>query len=103
MAAAPAVSWFTLPLDQLRWLNGSPLHFQSSPGVTRGFCPRCGIPLTYRSDAFPDEIDITLCSLDAPSMLAPRDHTQTADKLPWDVIGDGLPQFPHSRAEGSAG
>lgn len=103
VAAAPAVSWFTVPLTGLQWLNGAPVEFQSSPGVTRSFCAACGTPLTYRSDQSPGEIDITLCSLDAPSALAPRDHTQTSGKLPWDVIGDGLPEYPRSRSEGRAG
>ena len=103
VAGAPAVSWFTVRRDAVRWPAGAPLEFQSSPGVMRSFCAACGTPIGYRSDDAPDEIDLTVCSLDAPAALAPRDHTQTADKLPWDVIGDGLPQYPHSRAQGLAG
>jgi hypothetical protein len=99
VSGAPEVSWFTVAPGGFQLLNGTPAELRSSAHVTRTFCAACGTALTYRRDDAPEELDITICSLDQPEALAPADHTHTSDRLPWNVIGDGLPQYPRSRAE----
>ena len=101
-AGAHVVGWFSAPAASVRFAGAEPVRFRSSPGVERGFCGVCGTTLTYRSDAFPDEIDLTLASLDRPERWPPRDHTQVADRLPWDVVCDGLPAFATTRQEAGA-
>ncbi|MDL2355147.1 MAG: GFA family protein [Pseudomonadota bacterium] len=100
---APAVSWFTVALDDFRLLLGIPAEFRSSAHVIRTFCDACGTAISYRNDAMPGEIDVTLCSLDHPEAMAPADHTFTGYRLPWNVLGDGLPQYPGLRSEGISG
>lgn len=39
-------------------------EFSATPGVYRGFCKRCGSPLTYRSEESPEELEITTGSVD---------------------------------------
>ncbi len=51
-------------------------------------------------DDFPDEIDVTLCSLDNPEAVLPKDHTRTSSRLPWVKLADGLPSYRESRQEG---
>ncbi|MGI4945401.1 MAG: GFA family protein [Janthinobacterium lividum] len=92
---AAAVAWFTVPSSTLRWTAGTPAAFQSSPGVMRRFCAVCGTSLTY--EGAPGEVDVTICSLDDPNVVPPRDHTRTAARLSWDIIGDGLPTHPQGR------
>jgi hypothetical protein len=53
--------------------------------------------LTFHSSRFPDEIDITLCSLDDPEQLQPKDHTHTSSQLSWVKLDDGLPRFSEER------
>jgi len=77
-------------------VSGEPARFRSSSHGTRAFCPRCGTPLTFQSTRAPDEIDVTTCSLDEPERIPPRDHTQTATRLPWVDLG-ALPAFPAER------
>lgn len=79
---------------------GQPARFRSSAHATRTFCPTCGSQLSFCDDASPDEIDITICSLDDPAAVAPRDHTYTSSRLPWLKLADGLKEFPRSRSEG---
>lgn len=100
-AGAPAVAWFSVPLTEFAIISGSLAHYRSSLHVERGFCAECGTQLTYQHDGFPHEIDITLCSLDDPESTRPDDHTYVHYRLSWMVSGDGLPQFPRSRAEGA--
>jgi hypothetical protein len=35
--------------------------------------------------------------MDTPEALKPEDHTWTESKLPWIVLGDHLPTYPHER------
>jgi hypothetical protein len=97
---APCVAWFTVPAAQFELLAGAPARFRSSSHATRTFCPTCGTQLTFVDDASPGEIDITICSLDDPELVPPRDHTFTSSKLDWLTLSDGLAQFRRSRSEG---
>jgi hypothetical protein len=92
-AGAPAVAWGTFARERFRVTRGELAEYRSSPAVTRGFCAGCGSSLTYRHDARPAEIDVTLASLDDPSPFAPQMHVWVRDKLPWESIDDALPQF----------
>jgi hypothetical protein len=96
-AGAHAVGWLTVRPSDLHWLDAAPQEFESSPGVHRAFCGRCGTPLTYRNSTRPTEIDVTVCSLEQPERAAPVDHIWMQDAPPWDRPGDGLPQHPAGR------
>ena len=65
----------------------------SSAGVERGHCANCGTSLTYASAQRPDEIDVTLATLDEPLALRPTCHLWIEDRLDWGPIEDGLPQY----------
>lgn len=51
-------------------------------------------PLTFESDEYPDEIDVTTASLDDPEAMPPRDQTHTKTRLRWVRLADGLPTYP---------
>jgi hypothetical protein len=93
-AGSPAVAWGTFARNGFRVTHGTLAEFRSSTPVRRGFCAACGSCLTYQNAARPDEIDVTLATLDDAAQLAPRAHVWVADKLPWMRIEDGLPQYP---------
>jgi hypothetical protein len=54
--------------------------------------------LIFEHDDFPDEIDITISSLDEPERVVPKDHTYTSSKLNWIELADSLPQYSESRS-----
>lgn len=93
-SGAPFVAWGTFSLPHFSIMRGSMALQSSSPQVRRGFCSACGTSLTYFHEGRPDEIDVTLASLDEPARLVPERHIWVADKLPWVTLGDGLPQHP---------
>lgn len=99
-SGAPFVAWFSVPKASFRLLAGEPTRFRSSARGTRSFCPSCGTPLTCELDDFPEEIDVTICSLDNPEAVLPKDHTWTSNRLPWVKLADGLPLYRESRQEG---
>ena len=91
---APMVPWGTFAREAVRIVHGRRSEFRSSAQVARGFCAHCGTSLTYRHEARAGEIDVTLSTLDDPTLLAPRMHVWVKDRLPWVAIGDDLPQLP---------
>jgi hypothetical protein len=96
---APFVAWFSVRPSEFRLLAGEPSRFRSSAKGTRSFCARCGTQLTFEGDDWPDEIDVTACSLDDPEAVPPRDHTRSSSKLRWIQLSDGLAQFPEARTD----
>jgi hypothetical protein len=97
-SGAPFVAWFTVGVADFAFTAGEPARLRSSEHGTRTFCPRCGTPLTFASSRSPAELDVTLCSLDEPERLPPRDHTHASTRLSWVTAGDALPTFPGARS-----
>jgi hypothetical protein len=89
----------TFARDRFVIARGRLAEYRSSPKVTRGFCASCGTSLTYCHDKRANEIDLTLATLDDPSVLVPEAHIWVQDKLPWVIIGDGRPQFDTVRSD----
>ena len=87
------VGWVTVSLLSLQFDADRPAEFQSSPGVRRGHCARCGTTLSYYSAGRPNEIDLTIASLDEPEAVRAADHIWMQDALGWDAPADGKPQF----------
>ncbi|HEY4342334.1 MAG TPA: GFA family protein [Steroidobacteraceae bacterium] len=92
---AHAVGWLTVSAINVAFTGDRPREYASSPGVMRSFCGRCGTPLTYCNVRRPDEVDITVCTLDQPEFAAPVDHIWMQDAPGWDVLCETLPR--HSR------
>ena len=97
---APCVAWFSVRTDDFRFTQGAPTQYRSSQHATRTFCATCGTQLTFADDSSPDEIDITICSLDVATEVEPQDHTFTASQVPWLKLADALPAYRRSRSEG---
>jgi hypothetical protein len=93
---AATVAWFSIPRSQFRFTGGEPTRFQSSRRGTRTFCGRCGTQITFESTEFPHIMDITICSLDNPEGITPKDHTWVSSKLSWVRLDDDLPCYRRS-------
>ena len=98
-SGAPFVGWASFRRAGFHFTAGSPARFRSSPVALRSFCAACGTPLTFEHDDFPDELDLTLCSLDDPESIVPRDHTYVRSRLSWVERMNGLPQYPQAREQ----
>jgi hypothetical protein len=97
ISGAPFVAWFSVASGDFRFLSGEPASLRSSDHGTRTFCPRCGTPLTFRSSRSPEEVDVTVCSLDDPARVPPQDQTRVSAQLSWVRLDDRLPAFPEGR------
>ncbi|MEN0652332.1 MULTISPECIES: GFA family protein [Hyphobacterium] len=75
-------TWAGFRDDQVEWTGDRSLH-ESSPGVRRGFCAKCGTPLSYQGEKWPGETHLTLGSLDDPAALTPKGDAFAAEALDW--------------------
>lgn len=84
-----------------RWLGGEDLirEFESSPGVFRAFCSRCGSSIYSRRPDAPDVLRIRLGILNDDPERRSLAHFHVASKAPWYEIADGLPQFAQGPAD----
>jgi hypothetical protein len=90
---AAAVAWLSLERSQFRFTSGAPTRFKSTRRGTRTFCQQCGTQLTFETEDLPSEIDVTICSLDDPDGVRPKDETWISSKLSWVVLDDRLPRY----------
>lgn len=87
---APVTAYAGFERDCVAYTAGTPVRYQSSPGVVRSFCGRCGTPLTYEGERWPREVHIHLGTLDRPELLVPEGHASNEERLPWLRL-DGAP------------
>jgi hypothetical protein len=82
-SGAPFVSWLVVPKDKFSFTTGTPKQLQSSDRGRRFFCSSCGTPMTCIVDDHPDNVDVTLGSLDEPERFVPRFEIHTDTRLGW--------------------
>jgi hypothetical protein len=85
------MSWVTVPLDSFRWLAGSPAAYDSGPTCVRYFCGNCGAHLALFTRNSPQEIDVTIATLDHPEQAAASRHIWIENRLPWLHLDEHLP------------
>ena len=73
--------------------EGPVARYPSSPLLNRLFCPTCGTRIGAERASM-ERVSVGLAALDEPDGMAPACHMMTNYKIGWDVIADGLPQFP---------
>jgi hypothetical protein len=69
--------------DDVRWAGASPVIFESSSGVKRGFCGKCGTPVSYRGYKWSGETHLFIGEFDDPSDLVPAGDVFSKEALPW--------------------
>ena len=69
-SGGPMMAFGGVRLSEFFVSSGAIATFSSSDIAERGFCARCGTPLTYR-ELGSDRVSVTLGSLDEPGAVAP--------------------------------
>lgn len=85
-----AAAFVNVAKTELRWENGEPAYYLSSPFGRRGFCAACGTPISFD---YPDSprIDLTAGSLDEPAEPPNAPHFGVESRVPGWIPADGLP------------
>jgi hypothetical protein len=89
---AAFTTWVGVKKGSFDIIKGQLAVCNSSPGVERSFCGRCGTSLTYVAEQrWPGQISILAPTLDDPGIAVPTAHVYVQDRLPWVKLADGLP------------
>jgi hypothetical protein len=76
--------------DEVSWTGSEPTYYASSKMARRGFCHRCGTPLTFEYLAS-ERIDLSAGSLDDPGAFKPNEHFAVESRIASWHADDGLP------------
>ncbi|MEZ5892102.1 MAG: GFA family protein [Parvularculaceae bacterium] len=76
-------TWVGFTDDAVRWPAGAPSFYASSKGVKRGYCGKCGTPLTYASDKWPGETHFLIGVMGDPHAYTPTGEVFAEDALAW--------------------
>jgi len=91
---APVVAFVVFTADQVEWLFGDRVRYESSRGIFRAFCRDCGTPLTFEAnDAGSELIEIHISTLDNPDEFPPNEHTHYGERISWFEVADKLPRY----------
>jgi hypothetical protein len=92
-AGAPSLAWVIFRHGDVRIVDGELSVHESSPGVERGFCGKCGTSLSYSRANRPGFFDVTAAPLDDANCLPPAKEIWTSQRLAWVAPNPNLPQF----------
>ena len=93
---ADFATWAAVAPKNFAVTSGEMTIYNSSPGVQRGFCSKCGTSLSYAGDDWTDYA-ILAATLDDPAFAKPTTNVYLSHQLPWVVLDDELrtyQQFP---------
>ena len=97
VSGAAFLTWIELERRQFELTRGTPERLEYESRVVRRFCGACGTPLTYERLKEPENVDVTLCSLDDPVAFQPQDHVWADRQLSWADVGGELPRYSRGR------
>ena len=81
--------------DQVTFSGDERKIYESSPGVGRAFCGKCGTPLTWEGggDDLGPIFELHISTFDNPDALVPTAHAFYPERIPWFDIADNLPRY----------
>ncbi|MFP6816334.1 MAG: GFA family protein [Pseudomonadales bacterium] len=82
-SGAAFVTWLVAPISGFKYTGAEPTLLQSSEHGNRYFCGKCGTPVVCINDTHPDDVDITVGSLDDPEAVNPGFEFYTDTRLSW--------------------
>ena len=101
---APVVSFAGYIKDEIKWTGDERKIYASSPGIGRGFCGKCGTPLTwegYVEELGGDLIEVFISTTDDTDALVPQFHIWHDERLDWFDTADDLPRYHGWAHDGS--
>lgn len=82
-SGAPASVFVSFGHDQVRMVEGEIAKYNSSPGVERGFCARCGSTLTCSNEKLPNEVHFHIGAFERAAEFTPSGELFGNERMPW--------------------
>ena len=80
---APVAVFADYNRDQISFPAARATLYESTPGIRRGFCARCGSTISYQGDNRPNMIHLHVGIFDYPERFHPQAAENILEKLPW--------------------
>ena len=92
---APLSTMAVYRVDQVEFSGETRQWFDTSPGVKRGYCGKCGSSMTWETDhpRFGKICSLHISTFDNPNILKPEAHSFYGEKLTWVDVRDELPRY----------
>ena len=91
----PYIVWVGFPVAAVKFQEAEPTLTETSEGVRRGFCGKCGAALTYGRDPKYDVVDplvyIAATSFDDPDLFPPTEVVWYAQRPDWFELAGPIP------------
>ena len=90
--------------SEIAWTGDERRIYESSPGIGRGFCGKCGTPLTWEGhveELGGDLIEVFISTTDDPDALVPQFHIWTDERIELFDTVDELPRYHGWMHDGS--
>jgi len=97
-SGADSVAWAGFPVHKITWMGQEAATYQSSTGVTRSYCPKCGSSLSYQNEV--RSIDLVVACLDNPELLSPEKEIWLDHRLSWNPRSSNIPGYRQFRSDG---
>jgi hypothetical protein len=95
-SGAPASVFVSFADVQVTMLAGEIAKYESSPGVERGFCAKCGSTMTCSNPKLPNETHFHIGVFERAGELVPSAELFGNEKMPWFAQRTG--PFSHAAA-----
>jgi hypothetical protein len=82
-SGAPASVFVSFAHEAVTITSGAITTYNSSPGVERGFCARCGSTLTCSNEKLPNEAHFHIGAFERAAELTPTGELFAGERLPW--------------------
>ncbi|MGD9967504.1 MAG: GFA family protein [Hyphomonadaceae bacterium] len=82
-SGAPASVFVSFADEAVRITSGEIAKYESSPGVERGFCARCGSTLTCTNPKLRSETHFHIGAFERAADFEPTGEFFAAERLPW--------------------
>jgi hypothetical protein len=82
-SGAPASVFVSFDNDAVTVTEGAIVKYNSSPGVQRGFCAKCGSTLTCANERLPKETHYYVGAFERAAELKPTGEFFAGERLPW--------------------
>lgn len=94
---ATPVAWVCIKTDHFELVRGTLKSFHSSQNGRRSFCGDCGCVVLFQDARYPNDLDLTMATLNDPGELKPTCHIWTRSKPAWVPLNDGLKVYEKGR------
>ncbi len=85
-------TWSGAKPENFEVTEGQITIYESSSGVRRGFCQKCGTSLTYAGDDWTD-VAVLSATLDDPGVAKPTTNVYLEHQLSWVVLDEKLRKY----------